>query len=153
MTAQHALPQAALDAALVAAINRPCDELAVALYMSDMPDRQPRGVPWPFPQLAEWVRDGIACFGGDLGTWQAAYRLRLADRDGDWTGYRLFWDDPHREKTARRAADQITAAAQCAYKPAMAWVVVASCEGGHEWRTQVDGRDAWQAAQAGVVLR
>ncbi len=44
----------ALDSGDVAVINRPCEELAVALYMSDMPDWQPKGDTWTLAQLAAW---------------------------------------------------------------------------------------------------
>jgi hypothetical protein len=121
--------------------------------MSDMPDRQLKGDTWTLAQLAAWVRNGIAILEGDQETWRTAYRLRKAAEAGDWMEYHLFWDDRHREKTARRAATRITQSPGYTYQPALAWVLVASCEDGHEWHIRVDARDVWQAAALGVVLR
>ncbi len=153
MSVQDTPRLVALDSGDVAVINRPCDELAVALYMSDMPDTGRKGETWPLAQLAAWVREGIRFLGGDQETWRTAYRLRKAVEAGDWIEYRLFWDHPIREKRVRRAAAQITQSPEYTYKPALAWVLVASCDGGHEWHIQVDARDVWQAAALGVILR
>ena len=91
-------------------ISRPCDELAVALYMSDMPDRQPKGDTWTLAQLAAWVRDGIATLGGTAETWRTAYRMRPAAEIANWLEYRLFWTTPPGEdRTPRgRPAHQVT---------------------------------------------
>ena len=153
MSVQDTPRLVALDSGDVAVINRPCEELAVALYMSDMPDRQPKADTWTLAQLVAWVFDGLVTLGGDLETWRTAYRSRRSAESGDWLEYRLFWDDSHREKTARRAAARITRSPEYTYQPALAWVLVASCEDGHEWHIQVDARDVWQAAALGVVLR
>jgi hypothetical protein len=153
MSVQDTPHLVALDSGDVAVISRPCEELAVALYMSDMPDRPPKADTWTLARLAAWVRDGIAALEGDQGTWRTAYRLRKAAESGSWIEYNLFWDDSRREKTARLAAAQITQSEHYGYKPALAWVLVASCDSGHEWHIQVDARDVWFAAASGVVLR
>jgi hypothetical protein len=131
----------------------PAEELAVALYMSDMPDRRPKGDTWTLVQLAAWIDDGIEALNGITQVWHTAYRTKQAAKAGDWMEYRLFWDDSHREKTARQAAAQITASDTYNYKPAMVQVVIASCDAGHEWTIDIDARDVRFAARLGVVLR
>jgi hypothetical protein len=154
MSAQDTSPQVTLDSSDVTVISRPCDELAVALYMSDMPDRQPKGDTWTLSQLAAWVLDGIATLGGTAETWRTAYRMRPAAEIGNWLEYRLFWDDPHREKTARRAAVQLTKSPQYDYKSLVAQVAIATdLIDGSEYQRLIDVRDICFAAELGVVLR
>lgn len=154
MSVQDTPRLAALDSGDVTVISRPCDELAVALYMSDMPDRCPKGDTWTLVQLAAWVRDGISTLGGDAETWRSAYRLHLAAEARDWLEHRLFWDNPHREKTARRAACQITSSPEYTYRPALADVLIATdLIDGSELYRQLDARDVQMAAALGVVLR
>ncbi len=154
MSVQDTPRLVALDSGDVAVISRPCDELAVALYMSDMPDRQPKGDTWTLAQLTAWVRDGLDCLGGDQEAWRTAYRVRHAAEAGNWMEYRLFWDDPRREKTARRSADRLAGSPGYAYKSALAWVVIATdLIDGSEYRRQIDVRDVQFAAALGVVLR
>ncbi len=144
----------ALDSGDAAVISRPCDELAVALYMSDMPDRQPKGDTWTLAQLTAWVRDGLDCLGGDQEAWRTACRVRHAAEADNWMEYHLFWDDPRREKTARRSADRLAGSPGYAYRPALAWVVIATdLIDGSEYRRQIDVRDVQFAAALGVVLR
>lgn len=131
----------------------PAEELAVALYMSDMPDRRPKGDTWTLVQLAAWVHDGIETLGGITQVWHTAYRVQRAAKAGDWMEYRLFWDDSRREKTARQAAAQITASGTYDYQPKLVQVVIASCDAGHEWTIDLDARDVRFAARLGVTLR
>jgi hypothetical protein len=131
----------------------PAEELAVALYMSDMPDRCPKGDTWTLVQLAAWVDDGIETLEGISRVWHAAYRTQQAAKTGDWMEYQLFWDDPRREKTARQAAAQITKSDTYDYRPKLVTVVIASCDAGHEWTIDLDARDVRFAAKLGVVLR
>lgn len=91
----------------------PVEELAVALYMLDMPDRRPKGDTWTLAQLAAWVAGGIEALDGISHVWHAAYRTQQAAKTADWMEYNLFRDDPRREKTARQAAAQITASGAC----------------------------------------
>jgi hypothetical protein len=152
--AEHATLMAQLDEdALVAIISRPAEELAVALYMSDMPDRRPKGDTWTLAQLAEWVSDGINTLEGHAQAWHTAYRSQQAAKAGDWMAYHLFWDDSRREKTARQAAAQITASGKYDYQLVLVTVVIASCDQGCEWSIDVDARDVRYAARLGVVLR
>ena len=131
----------------------PAGELAVALYMSDMPDRCPKGDTWTLVQLAGWIDDGIETLEGISRVWHAAYRTQQAAKTGDWMAYHLFWDDPRREKTARQAAAQITASDKYDYQPRLVRVVIASCDQGCEWTIDLDARDVRFAAKLGVVLR
>jgi hypothetical protein len=152
MSVQHTPRLVALDSGDVTAISRPCEELAVALYMSDMPDRCPKGDTWTLVQLAAWVLNGIATLEGDQETWRTAYRSRRSSETGDWTEYHMLWDDPHREKTARRMAAQITESPEYTYKPVTACIAVWVAPD-IEWHIQVDVRDVQFAAALEVVLR
>lgn len=134
-------------------ISLPAEELAVALYMSDMPDRLPKGDTWTLEQFDKWIDDGIETLDGIAQVWYAAYRSQQAAKAGDWMAYHLFWDDSRREKTARQAAAQITSSDLYYYKPKMVTVVIASCDSGHEWTIDLDARDVRFAARLGVVLR
>ena len=131
----------------------PAEELAVALYMSGMPDRRPKGDTWTLAQLAAWVDDGIEAIGSISGVWLTAYWSQRHSEAGNWPDYRHFWGNPHREKTARQAAAQITASDTYDYQPKLAQVVIASCDAGHEWTIDIDARDVRFAAQRGVILR
>lgn len=134
-------------------LRLPVEELAVALYMSDMPDRRPKGDTWTLVQLAAWVDDGIEVLDGITQVWHAAYRSQQAAKTGDWMEYNLFWDNPHREKTARQAAAQITSSETYDYQPKLVQVLIASCDAGHEWTIDIDARDVRFAARLGVILR
>ncbi len=137
-----------------AAINRPYNELAIALYVSDMPSREPEEAPWTLGQLAGWVRQGVDRLGGDTGVWLIAHSSAQAVLAQDWAAYRVIWPDRRRKELAYKLADRIMDRANgYTYKPALLWVLVAVCDvDGSQYHRQIDARDARFAAELGVVL-
>ncbi len=137
-----------------AVINRPYSELAVALYASDMPSREPKDAPWTVAQLAAWVRQGAGRLGGDTGVWLVSYSSAQAVLAQDWAAYRVIWPDKRRKQLACHLAHKIMhRAAGYTYKPALLWVLVAVCDrDGSQYHRQIDARDARFAAELGIVL-
>jgi hypothetical protein len=137
-----------------AAINRPYNELAIALYASDIPSKEPQETPWAPGQLATWVRQGVDRLGGDPGVWLVSYSSAQAVLAQNWAAYRVIWPDKRRKQLAYRLADKIMdRATGYTYKPALLWVLVAVCDvDGSQYHRQIDARDARFAAELGIVL-